>query len=253
MRDLQRFYVFRAGLAGTKPMSHFAGTFRGFGPRNSSVAQARRHEQSDLDDVLYARCQVAHGVVRCSHRWRERRSRINSRAALSHPPADGGVRRRVAVAHAVLRLATSTSLAKGGPTPALVLARLFAADDAGVAACVRGCRIKANHRKLVVIRYQIPRHDPWPGAELWRCGYVCVSLIARVRAGRFGWLCASNNGECLCDTLVRKQQARGCCLALHRDGSARIRAVSAPVLPFLGCSSEAEADPHARDGRCSSL
>src|SRR5512132_1571054 len=31
-----------------------------------------------------------------------------------------------------------------------------------------------------------------------------------------------------------------------------IRAVSAPVLPFHGCSSEAEADPHARDGRCSS-
>jgi hypothetical protein len=65
----------------------------------------------------------------------------------------------------------------------------------------RGCRIKVSHRKLVVIRYQMPRHDPWPGAELWRCSYVCVSGIAKVHAARFGWLCASNNGECLCDTL----------------------------------------------------
>ena len=28
----------------------------------------------------------------------------------------------------------------------------------------------------------------------------------KVRAGRFGWLCASNNGDCLCDTLGVIQQ-----------------------------------------------
>jgi hypothetical protein len=81
---------------------------------------------------------------------------------------------------------------------------------------VGGCRIKASHRKLVVIRYQIPRHDPWPGAELWRCGYVYVSLIASGRAGRFGWLCASHNGECLCDTL-------GACQRLPRSTGAALR------------------------------
>jgi hypothetical protein len=34
-------------------------------------------------------------------------------------------------------LANSTSLVKGGRTPAFVLARVFATDDAGVAAFVR--------------------------------------------------------------------------------------------------------------------
>jgi hypothetical protein len=34
-------------------------------------------------------------------------------------------------------LATSTSLVKAGPTPAFVLARVLAADGAGVAAYVR--------------------------------------------------------------------------------------------------------------------
>jgi hypothetical protein len=51
---------------------------------------------------------------------------------------------------------------------------------AGGSLCCRlltlgGCRMKVSHRKLVVIRYQMPRHDPWPGAELWRCSYVCAS------------------------------------------------------------------------------
>jgi hypothetical protein len=33
-----------------------------------------------------------------------------------------------------------------------------------------------------------------------------VSWIAKVRAGRLGWLCVSNNGDCLCDTLDEQQE-----------------------------------------------
>ena len=42
----------------------------------------------------------------------------------------------------------------------------------------RGCRAKPGHRKLVVIRYQIPTRGKRLEAELWRCSYAYRRLIA---------------------------------------------------------------------------
>jgi len=69
-----------------------------------------------------------------------------------------------------------------------------------VAACVRGCRAKPRHRKLVVIRYQVPTRGARLGADPWRCSYAYCSSIARVRVRGFGSLCVPNNGDGLCDT-----------------------------------------------------
>ncbi len=82
--------------------------------------------------------------IRPSASRRERRSALARIEQAPAPPSaaeqGSGLIARPPVTRRTWRishLATSTSLAKGGPTPAFVLARVFAADGAGVAAYVR--------------------------------------------------------------------------------------------------------------------
>ena len=118
------------------------------------------------------------------------------------------------------------------------------------------CRAKPTHRKSVVIESQAPSGRPAIAAGTLAMRSRMCHLDRQSPRGRFGWLCATNNGGRLCDSVpgrragqplrdenrVRAPATLPGPLALSRRGLA-------PRRPRQGCGTVAEILRPARPRR----
>ena len=81
---------------------------------------------------------------------------------------------------------------------------------------------KAEEPELVVIGYQTPPAEVRPEPGRWRCRHAYGSGIAKVRVGRFGRLCVTDNRDGVRDTLQP-------CFTRH------CRLIAAPLACYADC------------------